>query len=100
VDMIKDVGGIAVLAHPKTMYFKDRSREDVIKGLVEDGIKGIEVYHSDHKSKDEKEFKALAEKYNLAITGGSDCHGFGKKEVLIGKVKIPYALVEKLKSLT
>jgi len=33
----------------------------------------------------------------LLMTGGSDCHGLGKKEVLIGKVKIPYELVEKLK---
>ncbi|MBU3911209.1 MAG: hypothetical protein KKD90_01340, partial [Candidatus Omnitrophica bacterium] len=54
-------------------------------------------YHSDHSLKNEKAFKALAEKYNLLITGGSDCHGFGKREVLIGKVKIPYELVENLK---
>ena len=97
VEMIKGVGGIAVLAHPKTLYMKDRSMEDILSLLIKDGIGGIEVYHSDHTRKDEDMLSALAEKYKLAITGGSDCHGLGKKEVLIGKVKIPYELVEKLK---
>jgi hypothetical protein len=44
------------------------------------------------------EFKKLAGEYGLLITGGSDCHGLGKKDVLLGKVKVPYELVEKLKS--
>ena len=99
-DLIKGVGGVPVLAHPKTVYVEGRTKEDVIKELAKDGIQGIEAYHSDHKKKDEEEFKAIAQKYNLAITGGSDCHGFGKKEILIGKVKIPYELVEHLKSLS
>ena len=97
VEMIKGVGGIAVLAHPKTLYIKDRSMEDILRLLIKDGIEGIEVYHSDHTRKDEGRLSALAEKYKLVITGGSDCHGLGKKQVLIGKVKIPYELVEKLK---
>jgi len=98
IAMIKRVGGIPVLAHPKTVYAEDRSREDMIKELVKDGMSGIEVYHSDHKPKDVEEFKGLAEKYNLLMTGGSDCHGFGKRQILIGKVKIPYELVEKMKA--
>lgn len=97
VEMIKGVGGIAVLAHPKTLYIKDRSIEDIVILLIKDGIEGIEVYHSDNTRKDEDRLNALADKYKLAVTGGSDCHGLGKKEVLIGKVKIPYELVEKLK---
>jgi hypothetical protein len=39
----------------------------------------------------------MAENYNLLITGGSDCHGTVKTHMLLGKVKIPYELVEKLK---
>lgn len=97
VDMIKDVGGVAVLAHPNTVNIKDKNTSDIVSLLVKDGIQGIEVYHSEHKTEDENKFKDLAEKYNLLITGGSDCHGFGKSEVLIGKVKVPYKLVEELK---
>ncbi|MBU4149592.1 MAG: PHP domain-containing protein [Candidatus Omnitrophica bacterium] len=97
VDMIRRVGGISVMAHPKTIAIQNKSIEDVVALLAKNGVRGIEVYHSDHSLKNEKAFKALAEKYNLLITGGSDCHGFGKREVLIGKVKIPYELVENLK---
>ena len=97
VDMIKNVGGVSVLAHPNTINIKGKTIVDIVNLLVKDGIQGIEVYHSDHKSEDENKFKHLAEKYNLLITGGSDCHGFGKNEVLIGKVKVPYDLVEELK---
>lgn len=97
VAMIKKVGGVAILAHPKTIYIKDRSLDDIIKVLVKDGIQGIEVYYYSHTSSDEDRLKELAERYNLLISGGSDCHGLGKKEVLIGSVKIPYEFVEKIK---
>lgn len=97
VKMIKDIGGVPVLAHPKTAYIKDRSREDVIKRLISSGIQGIEVYHPDHTRKDENDLKALAKKYHLLLTGGSDCHGVADKEILIGKVRIPYELVEELR---
>jgi len=98
VDIIKGVGGIAVLAHPKTINAKDRPLEDIIALLVKDGIQGIEVYHSDHTKNDEKKFADIAERHDLVMTGGSDCHGFGKKQILIGKIKIPYELVKKLRA--
>ena len=40
----------------------------------------------------------IAEKYDLLVTGGSDCHGFSKKQPLIGGVKLPYEHVEKMKA--
>jgi len=97
IAMIKKVGGVAILAHPKTIYIKDKSLDDIVKLLVKDGIQGIEVYYYSHTASDENKLKELAERYNLLISGGSDCHGLGKKDVLIGRVKIPYELVEKIK---
>jgi hypothetical protein len=38
----------------------------------------------------------IAEKYHLLVTGGSDCHGFSKKQPLIGTVRLPYEHVEEL----
>ncbi|MCX5687404.1 MAG: PHP domain-containing protein [Candidatus Omnitrophica bacterium] len=96
-DMIKAVGGVSVLAHPKTISTETRPLEDTVKMLVDEGVQGIEVYHSDHNKSESSEFKELANEYDLLITGGSDCHGLGKKEVLLGKVKVPYELVEKLR---
>jgi len=97
MDMIKGVGGVTVLAHPKSINIKGRSVEDIVEGLLKDGLQGIEVYHPDHTAKDEGEFKKLAKEYNLLMTGGSDCHGFGKKGILIGTVKFSYELVESIK---
>jgi predicted metal-dependent phosphoesterase TrpH len=98
VDIIKDAGGVSVLAHPKTINTETRPLKDILKILVNEGIQGIEVYHSDNNDRESSEFKKLAGEYGLLITGGSDCHGLGKKDVLLGKVKVPYELVEKLKS--
>jgi predicted metal-dependent phosphoesterase TrpH len=98
VDMIKDAGGVSVLAHPKTINTETMPLKDILKILVNEGIQGIEVYHSDNNDRESSEFKKLAEEYGLLITGGSDCHGLGKKDVLLGKVKVPYELVEKLRN--
>ena len=40
----------------------------------------------------------IAEKYNLLVTGGSDCHGYSKKAPLIGTVRLPYEHVEQMKA--
>lgn len=72
--IVKD-GGIPVLAHPgETDSF------DILPDLVERGLRGIEVVHPSHGPEDREKAKALAQKYKLIETGGSDYHGdFGKK---------------------
>ncbi|MFA5388423.1 MAG: PHP domain-containing protein [Candidatus Omnitrophota bacterium] len=97
VDMIKAVGGVAVLAHPKTIEMQGKPLKDILGLLVKEGIEGIEVYHSDHTKRDYAELEGLAGEYGLLMTGGSDCHGLGKKKVLLGTVKVPYELVENLR---
>jgi len=39
----------------------------------------------------------IAQRYHLLVTGGSDCHGEAKDEVLMGKVKVPASLLAELK---
>lgn len=39
-------------------------------------IRGIEVYHPRNTEEDKAEMLRLAEKYDLAVTGGTDYHGF------------------------
>jgi 3',5'-nucleoside bisphosphate phosphatase len=40
----------------------------------------------------------IADKFNLLVTGGSDCHGMSKGKPLIGTIRLPYQHVEKLKA--
>lgn len=92
IDMIGKLGGISVLAHPQIM-----NQDALIPQMIKQGLGGIEVYHSDHTPQGEERYLEIAKRYNLVITGGSDCHGIGKGKVLMGTVKIPYELVKKLK---
>jgi len=92
ISMVLDAGGVPVLAHPGIM-----NRDDYIPELVSYGLKGIEVYHTDHGSVKRKHYEEVAASLGLLMTGGSDCHGMGKGRALIGTVRIPYELVEKLK---
>ena len=92
IETILKVGGVPILAHPGIM-----NKDEYIPELIECGLKGIEVYHTDHNGSAVKRYEALAKEYGLLATGGSDCHGMGKGKVLIGTVRVPYELVEKLK---
>jgi len=93
IDLIKNAGGIAVLAHPLSM-----KNDDAVEELLRTtDIEGIEVYYTTHKPNDAAEYLRLAEKYKLLVTGGSDCHGKAKEEVFMGKVKLKYEYIERLK---
>lgn len=91
--LIRQAGGVAVLAHPYRLV-----EDDWIPELAADGIQGIEAYHSDHDPSVTRHYRQIAEKLNLMTTGGSDCHGFRKsKGPLIGTVKVPDNCLEELK---
>jgi hypothetical protein len=92
IKLIKDVGGIPVLAHPYTL-----SNDELIPEFVNAGLMGLEVYYPEHTQSMINFYLGLAKKYNLLVTGGSDCHGKAKPEVKIGLIKLPYDLVEELK---
>lgn len=99
IEVIRNAGGVAVLAHPG--FFKKQLKLDRadMEYLVGRGLQGVEVFHTKHSDEDVKNYKAIAESLNLTITGGSDCHGGNTGEILMGKIKLPYAYVEKLKEL-
>jgi predicted metal-dependent phosphoesterase TrpH len=92
IKLIKDAGGIPVLAHPYTIH-----NDDIILQFIDYGLMGLEVYYPGHSQSMVNFYLNLAKKCNLLITGGSDCHGNAKPEAKIGSVKVPYELVEKLK---
>jgi predicted metal-dependent phosphoesterase TrpH len=91
VDLIHQAGGFAVMAHPGL-----NRRDDIIPDLVDAGLDGIECFHTKHSTVMSERYLEIAEKYNLLVTGGSDCHGFSKNKPLIGTIKLPYEHVEKL----
>ena len=93
IELIHQAGGLAVMAHPGL-----NRTDDIIPGLVKAGLDGIECFHTKHSTVMSERYLEIAEKYDLLVTGGSDCHGFSKKQPLIGTVKLPYEHVEKMKA--
>jgi predicted metal-dependent phosphoesterase TrpH len=87
IQVIHAAGGIASLAHPGLL-----AQDDWIPELVEAGLDAIEVWHSDHTPEDVARYGALAARYRLARSGGSDYHGAGvHRESRIGSVTLPPA---------
>ena len=70
IQIIKEAGGLASLAHPGLTGI-----DDIIAGLVSGGLDAIEVYHADHADADTSRYLALARRLDLGVTGGSDYHG-------------------------
>jgi 3',5'-nucleoside bisphosphate phosphatase len=93
IDLIHGASGLAVMAHPGL-----NRTDEVIPDLVEAGLDGIECFHTKHSSATSEHYLEIADKHNLLVTGGSDCHGMSKGKPLIGTVKLPYREVEKLKA--
>ncbi|MEQ8235901.1 MAG: PHP domain-containing protein [Syntrophomonadaceae bacterium] len=70
IGMVKEAGGISVLAHPGLIQDKQKIFE-----VIRMGIEGLEAYYPEHSLQQTHEFKALAISRSLLITGGSDYHG-------------------------
>jgi hypothetical protein len=92
VALIKEAGGIPVLAHPYTI-----TNDDALLKIISSGIMGLEVHYPEHSQAMVNFYLQLAQQYHLLVTGGSDCHGNAKSEIKIGSMKVPYEIVEKLK---
>lgn len=92
IELIREAGGVAVLAHPGLSQ-----RDHVIEDLVKYGLQGIEVYYPSHTPQAVKKYQKIAKKYNLVETGGSDFHGERKADTPIAKVTVSGVLVSKLK---
>jgi 3',5'-nucleoside bisphosphate phosphatase len=75
IEAIRTAGGIAVLAHPRYFNFPGGGKAETIQPLVKMGLGGIEVYHSRHSEEEIARFSAIAERFDLVVTGGTDCHG-------------------------
>lgn len=104
IEIIKNAGGIVVLAHPVTLNLEEYELEQEIQALKKIGLDGIECYNSIHSNYDIELFRDIAKRNDLLITTGSDFHGpISTPEVEIGRGKqnniIPLEndIVEKLK---
>lgn len=72
---IKESGGIAVLAHPRSLYISWGKMEDVLQQIIDSGVEGLEAWHPGVKLGEAKRLEELGRRLGYFITAGSDFHG-------------------------
>jgi len=86
IGMILESGGLPVLAHPVQLATQnDAELERIVKDLMDLGLAGLEVIHSDHTPELVAKYGAMADRMHLLKTGGSDFHGDNKSGIVLGR---------------
>lgn len=89
IALIKQAGGVAVIAHPLADRRGQVINELDFQQLVSAGLDGIEVFHRDNNQSEQEQLIEFARKNQLAVTGSSDYHGNGKLNKLAEFVTAP-----------
>ncbi len=93
IKIIRQVGGVSVLAHPGVSKV-----DEFIADFIDVGLQGLEAYHSKHSQAQTLKYKNMAKKLDLIVTGGSDCHGLSRG-LLMGSANVPDSVLDDLKAL-
>lgn len=104
VKLIKEAGGIAILAHPLLYHMSSVTLQKLIDELKAAGLDGIEAIYSTYTPGEERLVKKLAEGNHLLVSGGSDFHGTNKPSIRLGtgrgQLYIPYSVLDTIKELS
>lgn len=94
--LIHETGGVASVAHVAKL-----KRDEIVIGLIDEGLKAIEVFHPDHSSAASRFYMKFAAKRGLIATGGSDAHCYPDgRHPGIGSVTVDCGVVRQLRSLS
>ena len=92
IDVIRNAGGLPVLAHPK--FIRTDDLPELVKEMKQMGLGGIEAFYPVHSDSDVQRYCALAREYSLIVTSGSDYHGKNKQHNAIACEKRTDPLLE------
>jgi predicted metal-dependent phosphoesterase TrpH len=101
IELINAAGGIPVLAHPCLLELEsDQQLDELLREMMSMGLKGLEVYFSEHTPEQIHRYSELAKRCDLLMTGGTDFHGDIQPEIRMGvgrgDLHVPFELYEKL----
>ncbi len=94
-DLIKEAGGVSILAHPGTI-----NNDFLIPIFKEQGLQGLEVFYPNHNYNNVIYYQQIASKYGLLMTGGSDYHGNNRKTDLFGEISLDRKYLNELKDIS
>lgn len=85
IELILAADGIPILAHPVLYRMSDARLDALVAELKAAGLMCLEAIYSTYNAGEERQMRALAQKYHLLISGGSDFHGSNKPKLDLGK---------------
>lgn len=85
ISLIREAGGIPILAHPFLYKFSNLEIQQLIEELISYGLGGLEIYHSTHHAGQIAKLSQWQKNYQLLSSGGSDFHGENKPDIQIGR---------------
>lgn len=101
IEDIRNMGGVPVLAHP-FLSLPEEEMDAFIARAREAGLGAVEVYYSTNTPAQTRKTMALAERYGLAVSGGSDYHGSRKPDISLGTgkgdLRVPCSVLETLRN--
>jgi 3',5'-nucleoside bisphosphate phosphatase len=92
IGLARASGAVPVLAHPHTLGVDNRfEMADLMERLVDAGLVGIECHYGSYDGAGRSGLVAMATRFGLLASGGSDYHGTYKADVAlgVGRVGIP-----------
>ncbi len=84
IELTRAGGGVPVIAHPKTIQLRAEAFEDMLEELTTVGLFGLEAHHPMHDPQLRRHLTALASRFSLVATGGSDYHGMAERPYRVG----------------
>jgi predicted metal-dependent phosphoesterase TrpH len=102
VELLRGAGGVVVLAHPALFGRRDGGEEipiPALEAMIGAGLAGVEARHPAHDRAAMDRWSALAKRYGLEITAGSDHHG-GERPTPVGAAVTGRETLERLRSLS
>lgn len=84
IELIRQEGGYAVLAHPKYLELQDYEMEQVLHSLKDEGLWGIETFYPEHSLEERELYLRLAKKFDLCVTCGTDYHDSARNTIPLG----------------
>lgn len=95
--LIDSANGLPAIAHPLDLPGLEKLQA-WLPELCSVGMVGLETYYGPYTQEHEQILHALADKYHLIPTGGSDFHGPGIHPTPLGGRYVPLESVERLKA--
>lgn len=92
IAVIREAGGVPVLAHPALSRCDER-----IADWVHTGLRGLEVDHSRHMPEEVTRYRQMADTLGLIATAGSDFHGLPSGDVALGERTCGMDVIDRLR---